>query len=364
VIPQRLQRTRHRLAACALTLACSARESEPPKKTAAEAGPAPTACETGVLAVGVSCTQLKGAWSLRLLPGEYASVTMNVAGEVQTRYSGESAGYSSMSARATRTLAFFNSGTAETSVTLESGAGKFENVSILPVPFASTLSCEAACSELVQLPIPMQSDAYRILSPERYQFGRRELVQTLVASAREFHERAPNAGLIGFADLSQGDGEIPGTDVRAPRHPAPSHRAGFSVDIAYVVLDHMLRDEPACPSSDRQFCEGPHTLDVASTVTLMAPLARSGRAIQVIVDPKMSPDVNAHIQARLSAGDSDSAGLSRLSEVLTSGVPFHADHFHLSVSRACFDGIDNDGDGLKDLEDPQCVDPLDDDESR
>ena len=55
-------------------------------------------------------------------------------------------------------------------------------------------------------------------------------------------------------------------------------------------------------------------------------------------------------------------GASHARSVLVSGVPFHADHFHVSVSRACYDGRDNDGDGKMDLEDPDCVDALDDDE--
>jgi hypothetical protein len=92
-------------------------------------------------------------------------------------------------------------------------------------------------------------------------------------------------------------------------------------------------------------------------------LRPSGRAIHLIVDPKMEPDLRAHIQKRIAGGDEDSAALKRLATVLVSGIAFHADHFRFVVSRACFDGIDNDGDGRTDLEDPQCVDAIDDSES-
>ena len=143
-------------------------------------------------------------------------------------------------------------------------------------------------------------------------------------------------------------------------HPAPSHTRGFSVDITYLRLNgKTLEDSPACPSKTRERCEGPHDVDVVPTARVMAHMARTKRVVQIIVDPVMTTDLGRALDD-LASGGVDGASHAR--KVLTSGVPFHADHFHVSVSRACFDGRDNDGDGKTDLDDPDCVDALDDDE--
>lgn len=93
----------------------------------------------------------------------------------------------------------------------------------------------------------------------------------------------------------------------------------------------------------------------------MIALAKSGRLAQIIVDPVMETDVRNETLRQRAAG-ADTAAADKVSALLVSGIPFHADHFHVSVSRACFDGKDNDGDGRIDLDDPGCADAVDDSE--
>lgn len=221
-----------------------------------------------------------------------------------------------------------------------------------------------ACADPAALQAFPLDDRYapfvRGLSPPKYQYGRCELVALIVDAALELHRVAPEKLPFGVADLSQANGAIPGTDVGAARHPAPSHTKGFSVDITYLRLNgKTLEDSPACPSKTRELCEGPHDVDVVPTARVMAHMARTKRVVQIIVDPMMNTDVGRALDDLASAGV---AGASDARKVLTSGVPFHADHFHVSVSRACFDGRDNDGDGKIDLDDPDCADAIDDDE--
>jgi hypothetical protein len=210
------------------------------------------------------------------------------------------------------------------------------------------------------LPAPGEAEPWRALSPTKYQHGRCELVALLVDAAHDVRAAMPDASALGIADLSQEDGAIPGTDVGALRHPAPSHTNGFSADVTYFRKDgRTLDDSPACPSKTREFCEGPHDVDLGATAALFAYLARTKRLVQIIVDPIMETDLGQELDRLAGAG---TEGASHAREVLTSGVPFHADHFHISVSRACFDRRDNDGDGKLDLDDPGCTDALDDDE--
>lgn len=200
----------------------------------------------------------------------------------------------------------------------------------------------------------------RALSPEKYSYGRCELVALIVDAALALHATMPDKLPFGVADLSQADGGLPGTDVGAPRHPAPSHTNGFSVDITYFRLNgKTLDDSPACPSKTREFCEGAHDVDLVPTGRLMAHLGRTKRIVQIIVDPMIEADIGRTLD-ELATANVEGAAFAR--SVLVSGIPFHADHFHVSVSRACYDGRDNDGDGKTDLEDPDCVDALDDDE--
>lgn len=222
------------------------------------------------------------------------------------------------------------------------------------------INCEAP-SRIT--PFPQNQDApFRALSPAKYQFGRCELVALIVEAANDIRGAVPTASAIGVADLSQEDGQIPGTDVGAPRHPAPSHSNGFSVDLTYFRKDgRTLEDSPACPSKTREFCEGPHDVDVMPTAQLFALLARTERLVQIIIDPMMEADLAGALETLAKTG---TPGAAIASKLLTSGIPFHADHFHVSVSRACYDGRDNDGDGKTDLDDPSCTDALDDDESK
>jgi hypothetical protein len=225
---------------------------------------------------------------------------------------------------------------------------------------AISIACERP-DEIVALPAANDTAQYRSLSPARYQFGRCELVALLLDGARDALAAMPDRGPVGIGDLSEQSGAIPGTDEDKPRHPAPSHTNGFSVDVTYWRMGgRSLEDSPACPSKTREFCDGAHDVDVPATAALFAMFARSGRVVQIIVDPIMESDLGAALDTLVSSGVAGAAGARK---VLVSGIPFHADHFHISLSRACFDGEDNDGDGLVDLDDPDCANAVDDDEA-
>src|SRR5438445_743398 len=92
------------------------------------------------------------------------------------------------------------------------------------------VSLVAACSST---PAPRAVDDYRLASPLQYQFGRREVVQTMLAAI------AAQPGLMPVAidDLSQADGKVPGTDVNGPRHTYPAHSGGYAADVAYYRMN-------------------------------------------------------------------------------------------------------------------------------
>ncbi|MBS2023369.1 MAG: penicillin-insensitive murein endopeptidase, partial [Deltaproteobacteria bacterium] len=112
-------------------------------------------------------------------------------------------------------------------------------------PFADAPKCTSDCARLMQLPLPIApaTDGYDTSAAiMRYQFGRRDLLMFL----REAGRRMVSEGRQPFAveDLSQWDGQTPGTDVGSPRH--ASHQRGKDVDVALYGTDEKALFRSYC----------------------------------------------------------------------------------------------------------------------
>lgn len=230
------------------------------------------------------------------------------------------------------------------------------------VNWATQVPCTKACKEFMMFPATT-SDAHLPVSPPRYMFGRRELVQTVVAAALAVRHADAETSVVGVGDLSQVDGQIPGTDVGTLRHPAPSHQNGFSVDVAYYAANNdNLGNTPPCPTNDYSFCNGPHTLHLQRNVRFMLALAREPRLSQIIVDPVMEQDLRSELSRQSSEPGADQQAVQKLGTILMSGIAYHTDHMHIAVFRECNDGVDNDHDGDVDTADQGCSSATDDSE--
>lgn len=340
-----------------------------------DAQPAPDAepatCSTASLGAGVQCTDTLPAggasYRVALAPDAYLAVQATATGELvlAARYGSADAEEMARTEGQAPRLALYNPTAATLDAWLEVAPAKTTaadqplTLALEGAAFAPKTPCAADCATILQLPAPVPAAAYRLVSPPRYQLGRRELVQALVAAAAE----VTAAGPVGLGDLSQADGKIPGTDVSQPRHPAPSHQDGFSADVAYFRTGgDNLGTHPACSTPDYRFCSGPHDLDLSRNVAFMLALCREPRISQILVDPLMKADLLQQAAQAQSAGLADAEAVKKLQSVLMSGIPYHTDHFHIAVFRQCNDGLDNDGDGKIDLADSGCSDALDDSE--
>jgi hypothetical protein len=205
------------------------------------------------------------------------------------------------------------------------------SITITPAPFNVGFTCDAGCGELVQVPAPREADDYRLVSALRYQFGRREVVQTVLAAIAT----QPGLNPVAIMDLSQADGKVPGTDVNSPRHTYPAHAGGYAADIAYYRLNGDNSGQPTCPITTGSFCSGPSDMDAAKNTAYFLALAQVPHLVQLIVDPVMEPNVRIEIQQQLAAKIADPLAAARLSRVLESGASFeyHADHSHLAFVR-------------------------------
>jgi len=193
-------------------------------------------------------------------------------------------------------------------------------LSAIRTPFDEGSRCDADCAHLLQLPLPndVARDGYDIShAVYRYQFGRRDLLMFVREAGREMAA----AGNQPFQpeDLSQWDGETPGTDVGAPRH--ASHQRGKDVDISLYGTDGS--------AEWRSFCTVDYTADgrvcVAGSRSPLFDGVRNSRMIGIF-----------DATGRMTIGFLDEelqGGLDPEQPVLAHW-PNHDNHVHVRVSEA------------------------------
>ena len=313
------------LATCCLASACGGGD-KPPADSGVPCGDA--------LTPGQACSvTLSGSrtLSLALAAHQYVQVTATAA-KAMISLSGGYAGEALRTDAAGPDLAFYNPGDAPLTAQITLQGNTSVAVTTQTRPFEPSTVCTADCGTLLQLPLPREADAYRMASPPRYQFGRRELVQAVVSILDQMRQDIPGLAPVGISDFAQKDGQVPGTDINGPRHTYPAHAGGYAVDIAYYRLGGDNSGKPACPITDGMFCTGPHDIDVARTARFFRRMTTNLHAIQIIVDPVMEADVRAELVRQT---DADAMAVSRASRMLQSGPLFqyHADHFHVAFAR-------------------------------
>jgi hypothetical protein len=272
--------------------------------------------------------------SLQLGAHQYVQVSATAPAPAAVMLSGGYAGEALREPAEGTDLAFYNPGDAPLIAEIALQGSGSVMVTTQPHAFELSTTCTTPdCGALVQLPLPREADGYRTISPLRYQFGRREVVQAVLAAASELRQTIPGLAVVGIADLSQKDGQVPGTDVSVPRHTYPAHAGGYAADVGYYRTRGDNLGKPACPTtSDGTFCAGPHDIDVARNVEFFRRLTTNLHTIQLLVDPVMEADVRAELVNQTAA---DPLAVARASRMLQSGqaFPYHDDHFHVSFTR-------------------------------
>jgi hypothetical protein len=310
----------------ALIAGCSSSPSHPP--------PGPS-CKDA-LGAGAPCSiAVSGshAFTYALAAGQYVAVSVAADTALTLTGSYGSESLQQMTNAQPATMAFYNPTAAPLTIHLGlQAATATATITITPADFAIGFTCAKDCGSLIQLPAPRASDDYRLVSPLKYQYGRREVVETLLAALAVQTGQSP----VGIMDLSQADGKVPGTDVKGPRHTYPAHAGGYAADVAYYRMNGDNSGQPTCPTATNGMsCSGPSDMDPMKNVTYFLALAQELHLVQLIVDPVMEPNVRTELQRQLSAGIADPLAAARLSRVLESGANFeyHTDHSHLAFVR-------------------------------
>lgn len=143
--------------------------------------------------------------------------------------------------------------------------------------------------ELIGLPCPAErDDGFLLERPGRYQFGRPDVLASLLEAFRTTRHRF-RRDPIGVTDLSQWDGRRPASDLGQPRH--VSHEGGRDVDVA---LPSTVE-----PSTRRDHCEKlvsqdlttgvcrrgtAREVDYARLAFLLGRLVKTGRVERIFLD--------------------------------------------------------------------------------
>lgn len=243
--------------------------------------------------------------------------------------------------RGLRTLAVFDPSGPRTFWARLRGTGTASvaaTLTITRVPFADGATCPSDCARLLQLPLPNDPlvDGYDHTPSTvfRYQYGRRDLVMFI----RHAGHAMRAIGLSPFVpeDLSQWDGQTPGTDVGAPRH--ASHQRGKDVDLSLYGLDGQSVWRSYCTTEQtadgRECVAGTESgLDGVANARFFADFFATGRVTMCFLDRELHPTVFAGLDTAVSAGQIEVS----LSGLFTDGVhiqhwPNHDNHIHVRVS--------------------------------
>lgn len=229
-----------------------------------------------------------------------------------------------------------------------------------PVPACTGLpswECEgdeAYCGQLVPFE-PVNGDGYwnyplngETNANQYRSYVRRDLmllVKYAAAATRCLSEgwAYGNGGVLGLGDMSEANGDIPGTSDGEPGHPPLSHTDGHDMDIAYYQVgtdNNLLR--PVCPhtsgGADQYHCVGaPDLLDAWRTALFIGKLHDSTQLWIVGVDGKVAPIIYDAMDELCSAGYLTGRACSspRLGyETQDNGIGwyyFHHHHMHVSM---------------------------------
>ena len=153
-----------------------------------------------------------------------------------------------------------------------------------------------------------------------------------------------NGHLLGLGDMSEANGDIPGTSDGQPGHPEGTHVNGFDMDIAYYQLlgtNNWLRSvcDHTENGQDAYHCTSePNNLDIWRTALFFAKMHDSPYLRVIGADGKIGPLLESAITQMCDAGwlpgSSACSNMAIAYETTNEGhgwYHFHHHHFHIST---------------------------------
>lgn len=142
---------------------------------------------------------------------------------------------------------------------------------------------------------------------------------------------------LGLGDMSEANGDIPGTSIGEPGHPAGTHEDGLDMDVAYyqvTTADNKLR--PVCPYANNHCTAPPDNLDLWRQAYIIGLVFQSPRTRVVGVDGQIGPLLEQAIEVLCGngwlSGDSCDPVLAYETTPGEAGwYYFHHHHWHIST---------------------------------
>ena len=129
----------------------------------------------------------------------------------------------------------------------------------------------------------------------------------VLCKAENWDSSYGNGGPLGFGDMSEANGDIPGESIGSPGHPENTHTNGFDIDLGYFQVntpDNKLR--PICQHADYHCTAQPHLLDTWRNALFLGALFESKRVRVVGMDGQVGPLMQAAFNQLCADGWIDS----------------------------------------------------------
>ena len=226
-------------------------------------------------------------------------------------------------------------------------------------------ACENDCGRLLPFE-PIEGPGYinyplnGETSQDQYRsYARRDTIMLVKYAAAKTDCLAANWGFglpglpLGLGDMSEANGEIPGTREGRPGHPPGTHVNGFDMDIAYYQMmspNNYLRSicEHYVNGRDQYHCvDEPDNFDVWRTALFLAALHDSPQLRIIGVDGRVGPLINAATEQLCDAGYLSGRVCAPASRLITyeetdmgqGWFRFHHHHFHMSLTSRARAGL-------------------------
>lgn len=215
--------------------------------------------------------------------------------------------------------------------------------------------CEGTnCQDIVEVPGSIQAvsassifGGYYIAHP-RYRFLRRDLAQLIAYATCEVAVKFPGTQPLGLLDLSQRDGNTPGSDVGELRHPEGTHQ-GDDLDLSYYATNGVNNGRIMCGNgtdtndngvpgvyNDGYMCTTEtNAVDWQREAYFFAMMASSPQVRVFGVDETFADDFQRELDQQLSDGWISQAQHDRALMLGTGhadGWDFHMHHSHMSFN--------------------------------
>ena len=189
------------------------------------------------------------------------------------------------------------------------------------------------CNRIMQFPgHNSDSDGYKVEHQAHYSNLRREVAYLVSYATQETTAAFAGTNPLALMDMSEQEGETPGTMVSSLRHPEGTHVDGNDIDIAYYQNGADNSGRAVC-ENDGYFCTGsPTLLDAERTAYFMAKLFDSNHVRVIGVDTKIAAALFDAADDLKDSGKITTAQRNKFDSDMAygDGWPFHHHHLHFS----------------------------------